>query len=81
VAEEKGKWTTTTAFALSPDGALLATCDPAGAVALWDLPKRKKFFQWEFPGPVYGVCFDPRGARLATGNGNGTVTILKVPPR
>jgi WD40 repeat protein len=64
-------------LAFSPDGHLLAT---AGThVSLYEVPAGTRRHCWEFPGHVHSVAFSPNGAHLATGNGNGTVYILRVP--
>jgi serine/threonine protein kinase/WD40 repeat protein len=79
--DERGEAVSTTAFALAPDGKMVATCDTQQTVALWDVAKGKKIYQWDFPGPVHSAAFDTKGERLATGNGDGTVTLLRVPGR
>ena len=68
--------TTVHALAYSADGALLASGDAGGAVALWDThiddtPARV----FDCGSPVLSVVFSPDGAELAAGDAHGRISI------
>jgi WD40 repeat protein len=65
-----------TALAHAPDGSL-ASAALDGRLLIWDASGKERFV-WQFPGPVHSLAFSPDGKRLATANGNGTVTILRL---
>ena len=44
------------------------------------LPAGQKRHEWIFPGPVTQVEFSSSGRYVATVNGDGTVSVLRVPP-
>jgi serine/threonine protein kinase/WD40 repeat protein len=70
-------------MALSPDGKTLVTTDTAGHVVLWDATRRgdNKLEEWDQPtGPVTSLCFADN-QHLFMGNTNGTIYILRLPPR
>jgi WD40 repeat protein/serine/threonine protein kinase len=77
---QKG-WVHSVAFA--PDGTLVASVDNLGHLVCWDPRSRKKVAEWHFPGTVQHLVFSPDSRYLATGNGNGSVYILRLanPPR
>jgi WD40 repeat protein len=64
----------------APDGKTVATAGYAGRVILWDAASGKERRRWQLPGTVGCVAFAPDGRHLATGNGNGTVYVLRLPP-
>jgi len=71
-------------LAFQPRGHLLATASSYGELQFW-LPTENGFLNRTIgPGPfgtcLYGLAFSPDGRYLATGNANGTVALLKVPP-
>jgi hypothetical protein len=73
-----------TGLAISPDGKRLAAAGYEGRVILWredaagQVARQK---EWQLPGLVRGMAFAPDGRHLAIGNGNGTIYILRLPPR
>jgi WD40 repeat protein len=73
---EKKKLLSTT---YSSDGSLLATGDDGGGVKLWDLASaaEKHRFSRE-SGSVNVVRFNPDGTVLASGSGEGTITLREV---
>lgn len=70
----------TNAVVYSPDGKTLATADQAGQLGLWDALSGKLLRQWTLPGPVNLLAFAPDGRHLLTGNGNGTIYVLRLAP-
>jgi serine/threonine-protein kinase len=67
-----------TAFAYSPDGEVLATANMDGHVVLWEARTTKKMQELDFPGPIQQLALSKDSKYLATGNGNGTVYLLKL---
>ena len=59
------------------DGSLITASDD-GWVIIWDVVAGKKLREWHFPGPVRAVACAPDGRHLATGNGNGTIYVLRM---
>ena len=45
---------------------------------LWDPATGNRLKEWQLPGPIGKVLFSPDGKHLATGNGNGTIYILRL---
>jgi WD40 repeat protein/tRNA A-37 threonylcarbamoyl transferase component Bud32 len=70
-----------TGAAYSPDGKWLASSGRDGRVILWRRgTKTTKDREWQLPGPVHAVAFAADSRHLATGNGNGTVYVLRLAP-
>lgn len=78
----------TVGAAVSPDGkTIVVTGRGDGQIRLWDGKTRRWDGQskkddlpgWQLPGAVYRAAFSPCGQYLATGNGNGTVYIMRLP--
>jgi WD40 repeat protein len=63
--------------AFSPDGAILATSDADGIVALWPTRKRGRPRLIRQP-PVASLAFAPDGATVATGSYDGKVRLWRV---
>lgn len=49
-----------------------------GSLNLWDAVLGNKISEWPLPGPVHSGAFTVDGRHLVTGNGNGTVYILRL---
>jgi WD40 repeat protein len=65
-----------TGLAFSPDGKLLATSEPHGAIQLWELSPLRRVLA--ISGPVAGyprLTFDPSGKRIAAEAADGTIRI------
>lgn len=68
-----------TAVAFSADGSTLISTGHNGLTE-WDALSGEKLREWSLPGYVNGLSFAPDGRHLATGNGNGTVYVLRLKP-
>lgn len=66
--------------AFSPDNKVIASADYDGLVIFWDVATGEKLRQWQFAGRVLSVLFAPDGRHVITGNGNGTVYVLRLGP-
>jgi WD40 repeat protein len=67
--------------AFAPDGKSLAIAGQGSeTIQVHDLANRKKPRTWTLPGPVLSVAFSSDGRHLVTGNGNGTVFVLRLAP-
>lgn len=47
-------------------------------MGLWDAATRRKLHAWTFPGDVRRVEYTPDGRHLITGNGKGTIYVLRL---
>lgn len=65
----------------SPDGRLILASCLDGLVTLWDAKTGEERHRWALPGAVWDAAFLADGRHVATGNGNGTVYILRLPSR
>jgi WD40 repeat protein len=74
---------TPTAFALSPDGRLLATADGTATVRLWEVVSEQEAGVIECSEPTAGVAFSPNGHVLALATDGGAVLhdVLRGIPR
>jgi serine/threonine-protein kinase len=70
-----------TGMDFSPQGRLLALLTRSPRVQVWETGAgpRERARNLTFPGVVQSLAFAPDGRHLATGNGNGTVYILRLP--
>ena len=59
-------------IALSPDGGTLAVGDEDGTVSLFDSDTREPIGDYQAPGPVWALAFDPGGDSLALAGSGGT---------
>jgi WD40 repeat protein len=74
----KGHTLALTRVLVSPDGKLLASSGSDGRVLVWDAASGKKLQEWQLPGHVDNLVFAPDSRHLATGNGNGTIYVLRL---
>lgn len=73
-----------TALAFHPAGDRIATASFDGTVRLSDLAAKSdsaSVFDFHQMGPCAGVAFSPSGRHVAVGLGDGSIAILKTPPR
>jgi WD40 repeat protein len=68
------------ALTFTADGHRLASADLDGRVVLWDAAGARLLKQGQVPGSVLSLAFDPAGERLAWGNANGTIYVLRLAP-
>jgi serine/threonine protein kinase/WD40 repeat protein len=67
-----------TAVAFHPDANLLAGADMEGNVTLWNLASEQPVRHWRLAGAANCLNFSNDGRYLITGNGNGTVYVLRL---
>jgi serine/threonine-protein kinase len=67
------------ALAAAFRGPFLASADQEGRINLWDRKTLTLAREWSRTGPVHSLAFDSAGQRLAVGNGDGTVSLLRLP--
>jgi WD40 repeat protein/serine/threonine protein kinase len=73
-----------TALAFHPAGGRLATASLDGTLRVSDLMGKGEpgpVFDFHHMGPCAGVAFAPSGRHLAVGLGDGSIAILRTPPR
>jgi WD40 repeat protein len=66
--------------AYSPDGRLLAAGNGTGKVILFDAASGQPVHEYQLPGEVTSLLFDATSRYLFTGNGNGTIYVLRLAP-
>jgi WD40 repeat protein len=59
--------------------ARMASASILGRVCFWD-DNGKLVGEWRLPGAVSSLAFTPDGQHVLTGNSNGTVYVLRMPP-
>jgi WD40 repeat protein len=57
----------------------LAVAHQNGAISFYD-DKGRDAGEWKLPGAVYSLAFSSDGLHVFTGNSNGTVYVLRMPP-
>lgn len=62
----------------SKNGERLLSGDGMGRVKIWDLTTGKTMRSWQLPGWVWSVSFSPDETKVATGNNDGTIYILRT---
>jgi WD40 repeat protein len=65
------------AAAFRPDGQLLAASEDDHSLRLWHAGSTRAR-ELQFPGPVHALAFTPDNHHLFTGNGNGSVYLLRL---
>ncbi len=65
--------------AISPDASLIASCDRAGQVVVWDAAAAKPRFQLKaHEGAAHNVAFTPDGTRLVSSGYDGTLKVIDL---
>ena len=63
----------------SPDGRLLASCDRAGSIFVWNVATRTVELELQgYPAGVRALAFSPDGRNLASGSVNGVIELWDV---
>lgn len=70
-----------TALAYAPERGWLASADIEGHLDLRDPTTGDMQRGWKFPGAIHGLAWAPDGRHLATANYDGTIYLLRIPPR
>lgn len=73
-------------LAFSPDGRFLATIRFEGKLEVWDMTRNIDYAVAEIPVGEFGfgcsrIRFTPDGRHVVTGNGNGTIYVVRLPDR
>jgi WD40 repeat protein/serine/threonine protein kinase len=68
------------ALATAPRQKWIAAGLDTGRVVFWD-EAGKQIGEWQLPGSINGLSFTEDGKYIATANNNGTVYVLRTPPR
>ncbi len=66
-------------LAVGPDGRTAVSVDDRDVIAVWDMHTLEKRWSWRTPGRVHAVALSPDGQLLATGNGNGSIYLIRLP--
>jgi WD40 repeat protein len=64
---------------LSKDGKKLIAVGNGGWITIWNTPDAKLLQSQKLPVGLYGLSISPDDSKLATGNMNGTVYVIKMP--
>ncbi|HMO35874.1 MAG TPA: WD40 repeat domain-containing protein, partial [Gemmatales bacterium] len=64
---------------LTSDGQKLVSVGNGGWITLWNTAEGKLLHSQKLPVGLYGLSISPDNTRIATGNMNGTVYLLKMP--
>jgi WD40 repeat protein len=57
---------------------ILAVGTGTGQLYVWDLPAKKRLYDWKLPGPIQAAALSTDGRYLMSCNANGTVYILRL---
>ena len=73
-------------LAFSPDGRFLAGVRGEGKLEVWDLSRNSTYPEADIPIGGFGfICarlrFTPDGRHVVTGNGNGTIYVVRLPEK
>ncbi|MDA0589802.1 MAG: serine/threonine-protein kinase [Planctomycetota bacterium] len=73
-------------LAFSPDGRFLAGVRGEGKLEVWDLSRNSTYPEADIPVGGFGfICarlrFTPDGRHVVTGNGNGTIYVVRLPEK
>jgi WD40 repeat protein len=66
--------------AYSPDRRFLVACSRTGQLILFDTASGKPRHEWHLPRGVRSLLFNATSRYLFTGNGNGTIYVLRLAP-
>ncbi|MFN4257817.1 MAG: protein kinase domain-containing protein [Gemmataceae bacterium] len=66
------------AFAFSPNSQLLAGATTTGQLYIWSLQTNKRQSTMPLPGPAHSLAFASDNRHLFTGNGNGTIYLIRL---
>ena len=73
-------------LAFSPDGRFLAGVRAEGKLEVWDMSRNSTYPEVDIPVGGFGfICgrirFTPDGRHVVTGNGNGTIYVVRLPDK